>query len=222
MKIHIIPILIQFVYILACIRWFKVVPSSIDWSVHGEQYVNASRNVFGISSWAVLYVQENVWKELKRVKIIVEIIAVYLSVWVRDKLASGKSCYFTETTSVVILNHWGRVTHICVSKLTIICSDNGLSPGRRQAITRTNAGILVIGPLRTNFSENVNGIQHFHSRKWVWKCRMGNVGHFDSASTYDMCKMDPYKLRPNTKRSHRIHISCDALFKNEIQLMLSL
>ena len=32
------------------------------------------------------------------------------------------------------LTHWGRVTHICVSKLTIIGSDNGLSPGRRQAI----------------------------------------------------------------------------------------
>ena len=26
------------------------------------------------------------------------------------------------------LTHWGRVTHICVSKLTIIGSDNGLSP----------------------------------------------------------------------------------------------
>ena len=26
-------------------------------------------------------------------------------------------------------NHWGRVTHICVNKLTIIGSDNGLSPG---------------------------------------------------------------------------------------------
>ena len=34
----------------------------------------------------------------------------------------------------LLLNHWGRVTHICVSKLTIIGSDNGLSPGRRQAI----------------------------------------------------------------------------------------
>ena len=32
------------------------------------------------------------------------------------------------------LTHWGRVTHICVSKLTIIGSDNGLSPDRRQAI----------------------------------------------------------------------------------------
>ena len=29
---------------------------------------------------------------------------------------------------------WGRVMHICVSKLNIIGSDNGLSPGRHQAI----------------------------------------------------------------------------------------
>ena len=32
------------------------------------------------------------------------------------------------------LTYWGRVTYICVSKLTIIGSDNGWSPGRRQAI----------------------------------------------------------------------------------------
>ena len=51
------------------------------------------------------------------------------------------------------LTHWGRVTHICVSKLTIIGSDNGLAPGRRQAIILTNAGIILIEPLGTNFSE---------------------------------------------------------------------
>ena len=51
------------------------------------------------------------------------------------------------------LTHWGRVTHIWVGKLTIIGSDNGMSPGRRQAIIWTNAGILLIGPLGTNFSE---------------------------------------------------------------------
>ena len=45
------------------------------------------------------------------------------------------------------------MTHICVSKLTIIGSDNGLSPDRRQAIIWTNAGILLNGPLGTNFSE---------------------------------------------------------------------
>ena len=49
--------------------------------------------------------------------------------------------------------HWGRVTHICVGELTVIVSDNGLSPGRRQAIIWTNAGILLIGSNLTNFSE---------------------------------------------------------------------
>ena len=57
------------------------------------------------------------------------------------------------------LTHWGRVTHICVSDLTIIGSDNGLSPDQRQAIIWTNAGILLIRPLGTNFSKNSNGIQ---------------------------------------------------------------
>ena len=43
--------------------------------------------------------------------------------------------------------------YICISKLTIIGSDDGLSPGHRQAIIWTNAGISLIGPLGANFSE---------------------------------------------------------------------
>ena len=65
----------------------------------------------------------------------------------------------------VVLNHWGRVTHICVSKLTIIGSDNGLSPGRRQAIVWTNAGILLIRTLGTNFSEILVEIHSFSFSK---------------------------------------------------------
>ena len=38
--------------------------------------------------------------------------------------------------------HIQIMTHICVSKLNIIGSDNGLSPGLRQAIIWTNADIL--------------------------------------------------------------------------------
>ena len=57
------------------------------------------------------------------------------------------------------------MTHICVGKLTIISSDNGLSPGRRQAIIRTNAGILLIGPLRTNFSGILSEIHTFSFKK---------------------------------------------------------
>ena len=52
-----------------------------------------------------------------------------------------------------IKTHWRRVKHICVGNLTIIGWDNGLSPGRHQAIISTNDGILSIGPLGTNFIE---------------------------------------------------------------------
>ena len=67
------------------------------------------------------------------------------------------------------LTHWGRVTQIYVTKLTIIGSDNGLSPGRRQAIILTNAGILLIGPLGTNSSEIVIFIQEKAFENVVWK-----------------------------------------------------
>ena len=59
----------------------------------------------------------------------------------------------TDAGIVNLLTLWGRVTHICVSKLTIIASDNGLSPYRRQAINWTSVGILLIGPVRTSFIE---------------------------------------------------------------------
>ena len=71
------------------------------------------------------------------------------------------------------LTHWGRVTHICVGNLTIIGSDNGLSPGRRQAITWTNVGILLIGPLGTNFSEMLIEIHAFSFRKIHLKMSSG-------------------------------------------------
>ena len=49
--------------------------------------------------------------------------------------------------------------------LTIIGSDNGMSPGRRQAIIWTNAVILLIGPLGTNFSEILIEILTFSFKK---------------------------------------------------------
>ena len=64
-----------------------------------------------------------------------------------------------------LLTHWGRVTHICLSMLTISGPDNGLSPGRRQAIIWTNAGILLIGPLGTNFGEILIEICTFSFKK---------------------------------------------------------
>ena len=68
-------------------------------------------------------------------------------------------------TAVDVLTHRGRVTHICVGKLTIIDSDNGLSPGQRQAIFWTNAGIWLVGPFATNFNGILIGIQIFSLKK---------------------------------------------------------
>ena len=67
------------------------------------------------------------------------------------------------------LTHWGRVMHICVSTNTNIGSDNGLSPGRRQAIIGTNAGILLTGPLGPNFSEILFEILTFLFKKMRFK-----------------------------------------------------
>ena len=45
------------------------------------------------------------------------------------------------------------MTHIRVGKITIIGSNNRLSPGRHLVIIWINVGISLIGPLRTKFSE---------------------------------------------------------------------
>ena len=67
------------------------------------------------------------------------------------------------------LTYWGQATHICVSNLTFIGSDNGLSPGRRQAIIYTNAGILLIQTLGKYFSEILSEISTFSFKKMHWK-----------------------------------------------------
>ena len=84
------------------------------------------------------------------------------------------------------LTHWGQVSHISVSRLTIIGSDNGLSPGRRQAIIWTNAEILLIGPLGTNFNEILIETHIFSFKKMHLKMS---------------AKWRPFCLRPNMLNS---------------------
>ena len=67
------------------------------------------------------------------------------------------------------LTHWGRVTHICVSKLTIIGSDSGLSTARRQNVIWAGSGILSMGPVAKNFSEILIEIYIFLLRKMPFK-----------------------------------------------------
>ena len=74
-----------------------------------------------------------------------------------------------------VLTHWGRVTHIWVGKLTSIGSNNGSSPGQRQAIIWTNAGILLIEPVGTNFSELFIEIKAFSLTKLHLKMSFAKV-----------------------------------------------
>ena len=88
--------------------------------------------------------------------------------------AEGDFTYMlVMTLKINNLTHWGRVTHICVSKLNSIGSDNGLSPGRCQAIIWTNAGILLIRLLRRNFNEILIEIHAFPFKKMYLKMSSG-------------------------------------------------
>ena len=122
---------------------------------------------------------------------------IYLDInlfWIR--IHNRNSSYLHVTT----LTHWGRATHIYVGKLTIIGSDNGLSPGRRQAIIWTNAGILLIGPLGTNSSQNFN--------------RSSNIFIQENALENVVCEMASILSRPqcvNWKTSpHIVYIDTNS------------
>ena len=71
------------------------------------------------------------------------------------------------------LIHSGQVTPTCNGNLTNIGSDNGLSPCRHRAIIWTNAGMLSVEPLGTNFSENLIKILTFSFKKMHLKMLSG-------------------------------------------------
>ena len=73
--------------------------------------------------------------------------------------------FHSNLPGVKLLTHWGWVTHICISKITIISSDNGLSPDRCQAIISSIAGILLVWLMVTNFSEVLTEIYLFSLKK---------------------------------------------------------
>ena len=72
-----------------------------------------------------------------------------------------------------VLTHWGWVTHICISKLTINDSDNGLLSGLCQTIIWTNAEILLVVPLGTKFSKILIAIYMFSFKKMHLKLSSG-------------------------------------------------
>ena len=83
------------------------------------------------------------------------------------------------TTKIAILcpnylTHWGLGMHICISKLTIISSDNGLAPGRHQALCVNQWCNIVNWSLGNKLQWNLDGnlyifIQENAFENVVWK-----------------------------------------------------
>ena len=68
------------------------------------------------------------------------------TVWARRCTELANEMNSSSALICLFYTPWSRVTHICVGNLTIIGSDNGLSPGRRQAIIWISAGICELDP----------------------------------------------------------------------------
>ena len=78
----------------------------------------------------------------------------YQHQWLPSSL-TNVSASLNELTHLPLCRIYASVNWVSIS------SDNGLSPDRRQAIIWTNAGILITGPLGTNFNEIQLKIQKF-------------------------------------------------------------
>ena len=160
--------------------WF-----TIDWTIRNKIRCNSNQNttifIHKNASENIIYDTTAILSWGRWVNICVSSVCVLLVITVDDKTYRQIKGHFDIADITFLsqqlfkannfqhlsqaLTHWGRVTHICVGKLTIIGSYNGLSPGRRQAIIRTNAGILLIRTLRTNFSEFLVEILIFSFKK---------------------------------------------------------
>ena len=85
---------------------------------------------------------------------------------------------------IILLTHWGWVTHVCISKTIIIGSDNA----RCQTIIWTSAGILLIKPLGINISEILIAINTFSFKKV----------HLKMSSWFLMVPWDPEAMNQST------------------------
>ena len=119
------------------------------------------------------------------------------------------------------LTHWDRVTHICIDNITIIGSDNGLSPGRRQAIIWTNAGILLIRPLGTNFKEILIGNQTFSFKKIHLKMSSAKWWPFCLGLNVLNAEAPAFLPGSSSSRSSQQHLGAVSLTFGELSKILS-
>ena len=127
------------------------------------------------------------------------------------------------------LTHVPLVPNICVNDLDGIGSSNGLSPVRRQVITWTNAGILLIGPLRRNCYKIFNEIKMYSFKKMHLKSSSGKWRPFrlglnvlNNPDSVECC-LATWKCKKSEKKTlnhwnvlqtHTSHDSNKAIFKS--------
>ena len=162
---------------LSCVLlWF-----SMSWWRHQMETFSALLAICaGNSPVSVNSPHKDQWRRA----LMFSLICVWINDWVNNREAGDLRCYLGhyDVNAMCHSTHRGQVTHICGSKLSIVRSDNGLSPGRRQAIAWTNAGMLLVESLEQTSVKSYSEFTHFNSRKCIWKRRLENGGHFVSVS----------------------------------------
>ena len=132
-------------------------------------------------------------------------------------------------SATIMFTHSGQF-QISVGNLTIIGSDNGLSPGRRQAIIWTNVGILLIGPLGTNFNEMLTEIHTFSlkkihlkmlSGKWRSFCLGLNVFTHWGRDEEDDIFQTTFSNRISCKKMHEFRLKFHLRLFPGVQLTIS-
>ena len=148
---------------LCPIHWIQVLSQEwrCSWSSADRQCANYIWVINNFIAWGVAYKKGLMVGEINQYQTTTK----HNRAWIMYIILGMYCLHVYVPWNNLVLTHWGRVTHICVGKLTITGWDNGLSPERRQAIISTNAGILLIGPLGTNFSEILIKIQTFSLKK---------------------------------------------------------
>ena len=133
-----------------------------------------------VSSFGLWIMTSIVWTYFSLYWSLLSVIVIYR--WVEEFRIRGLGVEVKKRKkdNINIIKHrltdWGQLTHTCV-----IGSNNGLSPGRCQAIIWTNAGILLIRTVGTNFSEILSGIHIFSLTKMHLNmafviCRLSCIG----------------------------------------------
>ena len=150
-------------------------------------------------------------------EILIEIDAFSLNK-IRLKMSSGKwrpSCLGLNVLTC-LMQHYVTYHFFYYNKITLIDSDNGLPPGWRQAIILTNAGILLIWLLGTNFSDILIKIDAFSLNKIRLKMLSGKWHPSCLSLNALTCLMQHYVIYhcfKTLKPRQNVHQLPDDIFK---------